>query len=422
MPKNTPTETTEATESTESTGVAQPEASPGASEDVRLAERLKSPIAGRKMFEESITVLVFLAVFAGFGVWLGGDFLSVPARMLDVHQSAAVLLLGLAVIVTLIPGKFDLSVSGVATLTAFAVIGLTVKNDLPFVVGFGAAIAIGLVVGLINGVLVEYLNVNAFIATLGTGAICTGLAAVYGKGAFVGPAPGTPDLPTWFSDFGTFGNKPPLAVVWALVALALLGAFFAIDRFRPSGWSTSKWVATKSIALVLAVLFLEYVASLSTIVEGASWMLLMLLLVALTLAVLLQYTTYGRQLQATGSNRSAALLAGVRVRLQVVKAFVLGGFLAALSGITIAASQGSATPDVASAFLLPAFAAAFLSTVVFSDGRFTVAGTMIGGIFVVWVSVGLIIGGLPSTWTNVINGVVLIGAVSISTAVRRRRT
>jgi ribose/xylose/arabinose/galactoside ABC-type transport system permease subunit len=77
---------------------------------------------------------------------------------------------------------------------------------------------------------------------------------------------------------------------------------------------------------------------------------------------------------------------------------------------------------VASAFLLPAFAAGFLSTVIFSDGRFTVAGTMIGGIFVVWVGIGLIVGGLPSTWTNVINGAVLIAAVSISTAVRRRRT
>jgi ribose/xylose/arabinose/galactoside ABC-type transport system permease subunit len=374
------------------------------------------------MFEESITFLVFILIFAGFGLWLQGTFLNANARMLDIHQSVPVLLLGLSVIVTLIPGKFDLSVSGVATLTTFAVVGLTVKNELPFAVAMGAAVAIGLVVGLINGLLVEYANVNAFIATLGTGAMCTGLASVYSSGAYLGPGPGTVNLPTWFRDFGTFGNKPPVAIVWVLVALALVGAFFAFDRFRPSAWSKSRWLATKSVALVLFVLFLQFVAQLSSVVAGMSWMLLVLLLVALILAVLLQYTTFGRQLHAVGSNRSAAALAGVKVQHQIVKSFVLGGFLAALAGITIAASQGSASPDVATAFLLPAFAAAFLSTVLFSDGRFKVLGTIIGGAFVVWVGIGLIIGGLPSTWTNVINGAVLIGAVSLSTAVRRRRT
>jgi ribose/xylose/arabinose/galactoside ABC-type transport system permease subunit len=419
MPKNA---TTESLKGTGAITGDQTAPSPSDTDDARLAARLRSPIAGRKMFEESITALVFLVIFAGFALWLRGTFLNVSSRILDVHQSVPVLMLGLAVIVTLIPGKFDLSVSGVATLTAFAVVGLTVKNNLPFYVAVGAAIAIGLTVGLINGLIVEYLKVNAFIATLGTGAICAGFASVYSNGAFLGATPGSPDLPTWFRDFGTFGHKPPVAIVWVLIVLALVGAFFAVDRFRPSTWTKSKWLAIKSIALVLFVLFLQFVTQLSSWVTGVSWMLLVLLLVALALAVLLQYTSFGRQLQAIGSNRSAASLAGVKVRHQVVKAFVLGGFLASLSGITIAAAQGSASPDVAAAFLLPAFAAAFLSTVIFSDGRFTVMGTIIGGVFVVWVGIGLIIGGLPSTWTNVVNGTVLIGAVALSTAVRSRRT
>ena len=85
----------------------------------------------------------------------------------------------------------------------------------------------------------------------------------------------------------------------------------------------------------------------------------------------------------------------------------------------LAAGQGSAPVDAAAGFLLPAFAAAFLSTVVFSNGQFTVWGTLIGGTFLVWVSQGLIIGGLPFTWTNVVNGAVLIAAVAVSTVLRR---
>jgi ribose/xylose/arabinose/galactoside ABC-type transport system permease subunit len=150
-------------------------------------------------------------------------------------------------------------------------------------------------------------------------------------------------------------------------------------------------------------------------------MIFFLLAIAGFMWVLLQYTTYGRHLQAIGSNRSAALLAGVKVQRQVLKSFVLGSLLAATSGIVLAASQGSASPDAAASFLLPAFAAAFLSTVVLSAGRFTVPGTIIGGIFVVWVGLGLVIGGLPPTWIPVVNGVVLIGAVALSTAMRLRR-
>jgi ribose/xylose/arabinose/galactoside ABC-type transport system permease subunit len=98
---------------------------------------------------------------------------------------------------------------------------------------------------------------------------------------------------------------------------------------------------------------------------------------------------------------------------------VLGGTLAALAGIVLAANQGSAAPDVAVGFLLPAFAAAFLSTVILSTGQFKVWGTLIGGTFLVWVSQGLIVGGLAFTWTDVVNGVVLTLAVALSTIFRR---
>ena len=74
---------------------------------------------------------------------------------------------------------------------------------------------------------------------------------------------------------------------------------------------------------------------------------------------------------------------------------------------------------MASGYLLPAFAAAFLSTVVLSSGRFKVWGTLIGGTFLVWVSQGLIVGGLAFTWTSVVNGAVLIAAVALSTVFRR---
>lgn len=128
----------------------------------------------------------------------------------------------------------------------------------------------------------------------------------------------------------------------------------------------------------------------------------------------------GRNIKATGSNPTAARLAGVKTTRETYRAFMVVGVLSEFAGITVSASQGSASPNLAGGFLLPAFAAAYLSTVIFSAGRFTVIGTSLGGIFVLWVAQGPIEGGLNFTWTEVVNGGVLIIAVSLSTLLRRR--
>jgi ribose/xylose/arabinose/galactoside ABC-type transport system permease subunit len=174
------------------------------------------------------------------------------------------------------------------------------------------------------------------------------------------------------------------------------------------------------VAVVLLLLVL--VANLPRIVNESSWLVGVIVVVGFVMWILMEFTTYGRYLRASGANRSAARLAGVQVQREVVKAFVIGGLLAALAGVCLGASQGSAAPDVAAGFLLPAFAAAFLSTVVFSTGRFTVWGTMIGAIFIVWVSQGLIVGGVSPTWTDVVNGLVLVSAVALSSVIRRRQS
>jgi ribose/xylose/arabinose/galactoside ABC-type transport system permease subunit len=382
---------------------------------------LQASLVRRKLIESSVTVVVFLVIFAGFGLWLGVRFFAINGRLLDVHQNVPILLLGLAVLVTMIPGQFDLSVAGVATLTCFLTIGLTVREGWPFPAALATSLGVGVVVGLINGFLVERLKVNAFIATLGTGGICAGLSAVYSGGTLISPLPVGPQIPDWFSSFGAFSVKAPSWLIGLAIVLAGVTLFFSLDHVRPASWTVNRWRITKVVVLVVLALLLVFVFQLTVWISAVSWMIFFLLAIAGFMWVLLQYTTYGRHLQAIGSNRSAALLAGVKVQRQVLKSFVLGSLLAATSGIVLAASQGSASPDAAASFLLPAFAAAFLSTVVLSAGRFTVPGTIIGGIFVVWVGLGLVIGGLPPTWIPVVNGVVLIGAVALSTAMRLRR-
>ncbi|MDT3444957.1 MULTISPECIES: ABC transporter permease [unclassified Pseudofrankia] len=394
---------------------------PPASEETAEVASQQSSLVRRKLIDSSITVVVFLGLFVAFGLWLGKVFLNVDGRMLDVHQNVPIMLLGVAVLVTLVPGMFDLSVAGVATLSCFLTIGLTVREGWPFPVVLLVALGLGMAVGLVNGFLIERFKVNAFIATLGTGGICTGASAVYSGGTYVGPLPGGPQLPHWFVNLAAFSSKAPSWLMAVCILLAGVTLFLRLDSVRPPSWPQNRWIAVKTVALAVIAVVLVFGFQAHQWLSAVSWIIFFLLVMALVLSVLLQHTTFGRHLQAIGSNRSAALLAGVKVRRQVMKSFVLGGFIASVSGVVLAAGQGSAAPDVAASFLLPAFAAAFLSTVVLSEGRFTVPGTIIGGIFVVWVGQAFVLGGVDPTWIPVVNGVVLVGAVALSTAMRARR-
>ncbi|MCU1676516.1 MAG: transporter permease [Frankiales bacterium] len=377
---------------------------------------------GANAFRGSITFVAFVLVFVVYAIWLGDRFASTDARFLDIHQNAPVLLLGLAVMGTLIAGQFDLSVGGMATLTTFLAIGLKINQDLPFALVVVVCLGIGLVGGLINGLLVMRLKVNTFIATLGTGGLFGGFASVYGKGTQLSPTDGSAPLPNWFSgpnSIGSFAHKFPSFLLWIGAAAVAVAVFFAVRRMRPAAQAERTWDAISAAATVVLVgVFMA--AGLGNWVDATSWTVGILLAVALLVWLLFTRTTYGRYLHATGSNPEAARLAGVNPEKETIKAFVIGGVLAAFAGIILAANQGSASPDAGTGFLLPAFAAAFLSTVVLSTGRFTVWGALIGGTFLVWVSQGLIVGGLAFTYTDVVNGVVLVLAVALSTTLGRR--
>ncbi|MDQ2700438.1 MAG: ABC transporter permease [Actinomycetota bacterium] len=370
----------------------------------------------------SLTTVAFLILFAGYGLWLGDTFINVDARLLDVHQNAPILLLGLAVMVTLIAGQFDLSVGGMATLTTYLSIGLVVQDGWSFGMVLAACIAAGLIGGLINGLLVVKLGVNTFIATLGTGGVFLGLSNVLFGGTQLAPTGESAQLPGWFSgdgSLGSFGEKFPSVILWIGLAVCAYGLFRWIQARRPAARPEKAWTVI-SAAIVLVIAIVLFALDLPAWVNATSLTIGVLVIIGLILWVVLRYTTYGRYLTATGANAEAARLAGVKTDKETIIAFVIGGLLAASAGVLLAANQGAASPGIGTGFLLPAFAAAFLGTVIMSTGKFHVWGTLIGGTFLLWVTQGLIVGGLPFTWTDVVNGTVLVAAVAVSTIFRRR--
>jgi ribose transport system permease protein len=145
-----------------------------------------------------------------------------------------------------------------------------------------------------------------------------------------------------------------------------------------------------------------------------------LAVVAVIMWLLLRYTATGRHLHAVGGNREASRMAGIRVDRHVTLAFVVSGLLGTVGGLIFTSRQGSLTPLFGTAFLLPAFAAAFLGSVTLRRGEFHILGTVIGVYLIGTGTTGLLIVGGPTYTQQLFAGAVLILATAGSRFFGRR--
>jgi ribose transport system permease protein len=143
--------------------------------------------------------------------------------------------------------------------------------------------------------------------------------------------------------------------------------------------------------------------------------------VALALWWVLELTVTGRRLLFVGRGREVARLNGIRVERMRLGAFVTAGVMAALAGVLLAGTTGSADPISGLTNLLPAFAAAFLGATAIHPGRFNPVGTVIAVYFLITGITGLTMLGAPAYVQSLFYGGALVVAVSLSQLVRNRQ-
>ncbi|MDW5595795.1 ABC transporter permease [Conexibacter stalactiti] len=218
----------------------------------------------------------------------------------------------------------------------------------------------------------------------------------------------------------------PLAPAIALT-LALGAAIGAINGFLVVGVGINSFIATLAMGSVLvaparAVSDDQIIAgvprSLTGMTEGTVLgipaIALYMLFVAVVVWYVLEHTPTGRRVEATGAGPDAARLAGVRTGRMVFGSLVTSALLASVAGILLASKLSTATPDLGPAYLLPAFAAAFLGTTQIKPGKFNVWGTLLA-IFLLATGVkGLQLAGAADWVTDLFNGLALILAVGLS--------
>jgi ribose transport system permease protein len=151
-------------------------------------------------------------------------------------------------------------------------------------------------------------------------------------------------------------------------------------------------------------------------VPNLIWIMLVVLAI---LWLLLNRTSLGFKIQATGANRHAAALAGVRTDRAKIWAFTIAGLGAGLAGTLLSSQLGSGMVSSGDGFLLDAFAAVFLGSATLRDGKFHIVGTLVGVLIVNVGFNGLGLIGTDTFFQYVFKGGILVFAVALATVTRR---
>lgn len=302
------------------------------------------------------TIVVLLAMIAGFSLAAPQFFPTTSNATNVLSQLALTAIVAGGLTLVLVVGEFDLSIGYQASLAGVLVVGLMANQELPAWAAVAIVLAVAVVIGIVNGLVITKLGVNSMIATLGTGTIIVGVNYWYANG----------------------------------IPIALIGAKADFT----------------DVALGHAVLGIPNPIVFMVVILAGLW-------------VLLNQTSIGQHMQAVGGNREAATLSGIRSDRTIIAAFVVAAIFGAVAGMLLASRIGSGQINAGDGYMLDAFAAVFLGSAALRDGQFHIIGTLIGVLTVSVGFNGLAILGEPTFIQFLFKGVMLILAVALSTVARR---
>ena len=327
-------------------------------------------------------------------------------------QTAVTGILAVGMLMIIVAGQIDLSVGSVV---GFAGGMAAMTQGWGLVPSLLVAIAIGLAIGAIHGSLVAYMNIPAFIVTLGGLLAWRGVVLWRMKGKTV-PI----ELPV-FRSIGE-GFVAPMAG-WTLAAVAIAAlAFFTLKRNsarRRHGLKVSGAGATLARVIVPSVVIAVFIYMMNT-QGGVPIPVFVFLAVALVGAFLTQNTTFGRYLYAVGGNPDAARLSGISLRRHILLAFCIMGALAGLGALVYTARNGSAAGDAGSLMELDAIAACVIGGTSLMGGRGTVFGACLGALIMASLDNGMSLLDVQNEVQMIVKGAVLVAAVGFDMLGRKR--
>jgi D-xylose transport system permease protein len=334
-------------------------------------------------------------------------------------QAAITALVAIGVGMLLIAREIDLSVGSLLGVVVVASVWLQVDHGwgaLPTIV---VVLALGLGIGLFQGLCTTWLRIPSFIVTLAGFSYLRGVAfGITGSVTLFG----TTSAFRWFSE-GRFSAS--------ITVVLILGAFLGTAVF----WVHERWRLHRGTGLRTIALTVRPVEIASALIAAAACAFLLWIFlsehglpapvaivggVALFAAFVLRHTAFGRHVYAIGGNPEAARRAGINITGVIVALFMFAGLLAALGGVIQAARLDAGPPTVGLLLALDAISAAVVGGTFLFGGKGNVSGILIGTLFLASIQNGLNLKGVATYWQYIVSGGVLLAAVAVDQLAQRR--
>jgi ribose transport system permease protein len=256
-------------------------------------------------------------------------------------------------------GGIDLSVGSTAALTACILSNIADKSGYTsggFLTGVLVSLAACVVIGIVHGILTTRFRLPSFVVTLATKYIVYGAVLLVSAGAFVQIIDG--------------------------------GIMYKIGNYR----------LFDAIPMPV-VIFIIY---------------------TLICAFVLGKTVFGRRLYSVGGNPVASKLVGIKTRLNIIGAYIICSISAGVGGMILASMNMQAGPTTASGYEGNVLTAMVVGGLNLAGGEGGVPGAIFGALLVGIINNMLILLGVPSDYTTFVQGVIIIGAVSLNMYTSRR--
>ncbi|EKF48503.1 monosaccharide-transporting ATPase [Thermosipho africanus H17ap60334] len=324
----------------------------------------------------------------------------------------AVLAVGMTLVIVI--RHIDLSVGSMAGFLGALAAGL-LRSGIPTFPTILIVVALGIVFGLLNGVLVANIGLPSFVATLAGMLIFRGAVLLYTQG--------TGTIIVMDEKFNEIGNgyipdiiKSENIHLLTLLIGILVIFFYILSEIRKRNNKLqynfevlSLRMFTLKLIFISAIIF--YVFWTLANYNGLSWTFVITLIITFAYHIMTTKTALGRHIYAVGGNPEAAKLSGIDVKKITLFVFASMGFLTAVSGILYTSRLQSATPDAGNLFELDAIAAAYVGGVSAAGGVGKVANSLIGALFMASLINGMNLMGVGISLQYIIRGAVLIVAV-----------
>ena len=315
----------------------------------------------------------------------------------------------------IISANIDLSVGfGAGMLGAVTAI-LHVWWNLPVTLTLIIVLCLGTLIGVIQGYLVGYLRIPAFIVTLGGFLVFRGLMLTVTKGQTI------PLNDNWLMAIGTAPIRKDIGLS-LLLSSGIFIVLFHIVRFDNT--SVPKQNETGLLSFLTSILILLCIFAFVIVMNSHKGVpILACIMFGLTFIVHLiaNYTRFGRYVYAVGGNSAAAYLSGIDVRGVTLRVFAVMGALMAVAGIVMTARLGSAGPEAGRLLELEAIAACVIGGASLMGGRGTIFGAILGAFVMASLSNGMSLANMTPAWQDIITGTVLVAAVGFDMLSKKNR-